>query len=87
MRMYIFILQLRYFCCSNFTIVCIQMLRHKKCFMFLFTETHRTVLSLISCFAGGVFLAACLLDIIPDYLSDINAELDARGVEVCSSMD
>ncbi|GAA6218891.1 zinc transporter ZIP1 [Lates japonicus] len=45
------------------------------------TETHRTVLSLISCFAGGVFLAACLLDIIPDYLSDINAELDARGVE------
>ncbi|XP_039996817.1 zinc transporter ZIP1 [Xiphias gladius] len=45
------------------------------------TETHRTVLSLISCFAGGVFLAACLLDIIPDYLSDINAELDARKVE------
>ncbi|KAM6949831.1 zinc transporter ZIP1-like [Lycodopsis pacificus] len=45
------------------------------------TDTHRTVLSLISCFAGGVFLAACLLDIIPDYLSDINAELDARSVE------
>ncbi|XP_028258604.1 zinc transporter ZIP1 [Parambassis ranga] len=44
-------------------------------------ETHRTVLSLISCFAGGVFLAACLLDIIPDYLSDINTELDARKVE------
>ncbi|XP_026176315.1 zinc transporter ZIP1 [Mastacembelus armatus] len=45
------------------------------------TEIHRTVLSLISCFAGGVFLAACLLDIIPDYLSDINTELDARQVE------
>ncbi|XP_023121055.1 zinc transporter ZIP1 [Amphiprion ocellaris] len=45
------------------------------------TDTHRTVLSLISCFAGGVFLAACLLDIIPDYLSDINTELDARKVE------
>ncbi|XP_029281941.1 zinc transporter ZIP1 isoform X1 [Cottoperca gobio] len=45
------------------------------------TEIHRTVLSLISCFAGGVFLAACLLDIIPDYLLDINAELDARKVE------
>ncbi|XP_042347831.1 zinc transporter ZIP1 [Plectropomus leopardus] len=45
------------------------------------TETHRTVLSLISCFAGGVFLAACLLDIIPDYLSDINAELAAQQVE------
>ncbi|AWP01399.1 putative zinc transporter ZIP1-like [Scophthalmus maximus] len=45
------------------------------------TEAHHTVLSLISCFAGGVFLAACLLDIIPDYLSDIHAELDARKVE------
>lgn len=45
------------------------------------TETHRAVLSLISCFAGGVFLAACLLDIIPDYLSDISTELDARKVE------
>ncbi|XP_044029092.1 zinc transporter ZIP1 [Siniperca chuatsi] len=45
------------------------------------TETHRTVLSLISCFAGGVFLAACLLDIIPDYLSDISVELDAWKVE------
>ncbi|XP_026234947.1 zinc transporter ZIP1 [Anabas testudineus] len=45
------------------------------------TETHRIVQSLISCFAGGVFLAACLLDIIPDYLSDINTELDARKVE------
>ncbi|XP_076027388.1 zinc transporter ZIP1 [Genypterus blacodes] len=45
------------------------------------TEIHRTVLSLISCFAGGVFLSACLLDIIPDYLSDMNAELEARMVE------
>ncbi|KAJ4947610.1 hypothetical protein JOQ06_009644 [Pogonophryne albipinna] len=45
------------------------------------TELHRTVLSLISCFAGGVFLAACLLDIIPDYLSDISAELAVRKVE------
>ncbi|XP_061831372.1 zinc transporter ZIP1-like [Nerophis lumbriciformis] len=45
------------------------------------TETHRTVLSLVSCFAGGVFLAACLLDIIPDYLSDINSVLDSRKLE------
>lgn len=45
------------------------------------TETHRTVLSLISCFAGGVFLAACLLDIIPDYLSDISTELVSRKIE------
>ncbi|XP_057693355.1 zinc transporter ZIP1 [Corythoichthys intestinalis] len=46
------------------------------------TETHRTVLSLISCFAGGVFLAACLLDIIPDYLADINAVLDSNMIEI-----
>ncbi|XP_066557700.1 zinc transporter ZIP1 [Amia ocellicauda] len=45
------------------------------------TETHRMVLSLISCFAGGVFLSACLLDIIPDYLSDIGVELEARRVD------
>ncbi|KAJ7986193.1 hypothetical protein DPEC_G00348240 [Dallia pectoralis] len=45
------------------------------------TEAHRMVLSFISCFAGGVFLAACLLDIIPDYLSDINAELAVRSVD------
>lgn len=45
------------------------------------TATHRTVLSLISCFAGGVFLAALLLDIIPDYLTDITSELTARQVE------
>lgn len=56
-------------------------------FVFAFPERHRTVLSLISCFAGGVFLAACLLDIIPDYLSDINTELDARGVEVRPRMN
>ncbi|KAL2088319.1 hypothetical protein ACEWY4_015218 [Coilia grayii] len=42
------------------------------------TDTHRAVLSYISCFAGGVFLAACLLDIIPDYLSDISTELSKR---------
>ncbi|KAI1889761.1 hypothetical protein AGOR_G00166260 [Albula goreensis] len=45
------------------------------------TETHKMVLSFISCFAGGVFLAACLLDIIPDYLSDIGTELNAREIE------
>ncbi|XP_061671405.1 zinc transporter ZIP1 isoform X1 [Syngnathoides biaculeatus] len=46
------------------------------------TETHRTVLSLISCFAGGVFLAACLLDIIPDYLEDMNTALDSNMMEI-----
>ncbi|XP_076880982.1 zinc transporter ZIP1 [Brachyhypopomus gauderio] len=46
------------------------------------TETHRIVLSFISCFAGGVFLAACLLDVIPDYLSDINGELNLRQLDI-----
>ncbi|XP_030622007.1 zinc transporter ZIP1 [Chanos chanos] len=46
------------------------------------TEMHRIMLSLISCFAGGVFLAACLLDIIPDYLSDMSEELRTQGLDV-----
>ncbi|XP_027019955.1 zinc transporter ZIP1 [Tachysurus fulvidraco] len=45
------------------------------------TEIHRIVLSLISCFAGGVFLAACLLDIIPDYLSDISEQLQDTNID------
>ncbi|XP_066464957.1 zinc transporter ZIP1 [Eleutherodactylus coqui] len=32
----------------------------------------RRALSLISCFSGGVFLATCLLDLLPDYLSGMN---------------
>ncbi|XP_067873762.1 zinc transporter ZIP1 isoform X2 [Heterodontus francisci] len=36
---------------------------------------HQLLLSICSCFAGGVFLAACLLDVLPDYLSHINEEL------------
>ncbi|KAJ6656932.1 hypothetical protein lerEdw1_002933 [Lerista edwardsae] len=35
----------------------------------------RKSLSLVSCFAGGVFLATCLLDLIPDYLASINSAL------------
>lgn len=62
--------------------LCLSSCWNRTCFISPFAETHRTVLSLISCFAGGVFLAACLLDIIPDYLSDISSELDARKVEV-----
>lgn len=62
-------------------------LKHKACFVFVFADIHRMVLSLISCFAGGVFLAACLLDIIPDYLSDIGTVLDAREVEVSRNND
>ncbi|KAM4661916.1 zinc transporter ZIP1 isoform 2-T2 [Discoglossus pictus] len=37
--------------------------------------THRKTLSLISCFSGGVFLATCLLDLVPNYLSSINESL------------
>ncbi|XP_072324925.1 zinc transporter ZIP1 isoform X2 [Scyliorhinus torazame] len=44
------------------------------------TACHRLFLSLCSCFAGGVFLAACLLDVLPDYLSHINEELDKLQV-------
>lgn len=36
----------------------------------------RRVLSLLSCLAGGVFLATCLLDLLPDYLADMNAALE-----------
>ncbi|XP_040198439.1 zinc transporter ZIP1-like [Rana temporaria] len=35
------------------------------------TDIHQMWLSFISCIAGGVFLAACLLDIVPDFLSDM----------------
>lgn len=45
------------------------------------TELHKAVLSFVSCFAGGVFLSACLLDIIPDYLSDIHGELQKRDLD------
>ncbi|XP_039608653.1 zinc transporter ZIP1-like [Polypterus senegalus] len=33
--------------------------------------TCRRNMSLVSCFAGGVFLATCLLDLVPDYLAGI----------------
>uniref|UniRef100_A0A2K5Q8S3 Solute carrier family 39 member 1 n=1 Tax=Cebus imitator TaxID=2715852 RepID=A0A2K5Q8S3_CEBIM len=37
-------------------------------------------LSLVSCFAGGVFLATCLLDLLPDYLAAIDEALVALHV-------
>lgn len=40
----------------------------------------RRLLSLISCFAGGVFLATCLLDLLPDYLQGINEAFSSAGV-------
>ena len=39
-------------------------------------------LSLVSCFAGGVFLATCLLDLLPDYLAAIDEALEALHVTV-----
>lgn len=41
---------------------------------------HRRSLSLLSCLAGGVFLATCLLDLIPDFLSDMAAALDKMKI-------
>lgn len=40
------------------------------------------MLSLISCFAGGVFLATCLLDLLPDYLQSINEAFSNAGITV-----
>ncbi|XP_054483324.1 zinc transporter ZIP1-like [Anoplopoma fimbria] len=43
-------------------------------------DLRRRLLSLISCFAGGVFLATCLLDLLPDYLQGINEAFSIAGV-------
>ncbi|XP_048476428.1 zinc transporter ZIP1 [Rhincodon typus] len=40
----------------------------------------RRILSLFSCLAGGVFLATCLLDLLPDFLSDMAAVLDKMKI-------
>ncbi|XP_060890460.1 zinc transporter ZIP1-like [Labrus mixtus] len=43
-------------------------------------DLRRRLLSLISCFAGGVFLATCLLDLLPDYLQSINEAFSNAGI-------
>ncbi|XP_075431615.1 zinc transporter ZIP1-like [Ascaphus truei] len=43
-------------------------------------EVHQKLLSFISCLAGGVFLAACLLDIVPDFLSDMKDEMQKQQI-------
>ncbi|XP_023657020.1 zinc transporter ZIP1 isoform X1 [Paramormyrops kingsleyae] len=43
-------------------------------------EARRKVLGLVSCFAGGVFLATCLLDLVPDYLVEINNAFSNLGI-------
>lgn len=45
-------------------------------------ETRHKVVSLVSCFAGGVFFATCLLDLVPDYLSGINEAFSSLGITV-----
>lgn len=47
-------------------------------------DWRRRLLSFISCFAGGVFLATCLLDLLPDYLQGINDAFSSAGVTVGS---
>ncbi|KAM5170435.1 zinc transporter ZIP1-like [Mantella aurantiaca] len=44
------------------------------------TETHQMCLSFISCIAGGVFLAACLLDIVPDFLGDMKEAMEKNQI-------
>lgn len=48
-----------------------------------FSETQQMWLSFISCIAGGVFLAACLLDIVPDFLKDMKEVMEAKQITVC----
>ncbi|XP_042327443.1 zinc transporter ZIP1-like [Sceloporus undulatus] len=38
--------------------------------------------SILSCAAGGVFLAACLLDIVPDSLADLREEMQRRSLSL-----
>lgn len=45
-------------------------------------ELRRRILSLTSCFAGGVFFATCLLDLLPDYLDGINKAFDDAGIKL-----
>ncbi|CAL8288163.1 unnamed protein product [Merluccius merluccius] len=41
----------------------------------------RRWLSLVSCFAGGVFLATCLLDLLPDYLEGMKQAFNTAGLK------
>ncbi|XP_017295424.1 zinc transporter ZIP1 [Kryptolebias marmoratus] len=45
-------------------------------------DVRRRWLSLISCFAGGVFLATCLLDLLPDYLQGISGAFSSSGIKL-----
>ncbi|MED6235097.1 hypothetical protein ATANTOWER_015752 [Ataeniobius toweri] len=45
-------------------------------------DFRRRLLSWISCFSGGVFLATCLLDLLPDYLQSINEAFRNAGIKL-----
>uniref|UniRef100_A0A1A7WZM6 Solute carrier family 39 (Zinc transporter), member 3 n=1 Tax=Iconisemion striatum TaxID=60296 RepID=A0A1A7WZM6_9TELE len=46
------------------------------------SDVRRRLLSLISCFAGGVFLATCLLDLLPDFLQGIGEAFISAGIKL-----
>ncbi|XP_073424703.1 zinc transporter ZIP1-like [Dendrobates tinctorius] len=50
-----------------------------KCFQ-AGREAQQMWLSFISCVAGGVFLAACLLDIVPDFLNDMKEAMQEHQI-------
>uniref|UniRef100_A0A8C4ZLC5 Solute carrier family 39 member 1 n=1 Tax=Gadus morhua TaxID=8049 RepID=A0A8C4ZLC5_GADMO len=45
-------------------------------------ERQRRWLGLLSCFACGVFLATCLLDLLPDYLEGMTQACNTAGLKV-----
>ncbi|XP_030605851.1 zinc transporter ZIP3 [Archocentrus centrarchus] len=61
----------------GFTPFCI--VRGAGCFS-VQPDLRRLLLSLISCFAGGVFFATCLLDLLPDYLQSISEAFSSAGI-------
>lgn len=46
------------------------------------SDSRRHLLGLISCFSGGVFLATCLLDLLPDFLQSIGEAFRNAGIKV-----
>ncbi|CAL8354437.1 unnamed protein product [Arctogadus glacialis] len=47
----------------------------------LHPERQRRWLGLLSCFAGGVLLATCLLDLLPDYLEGMTQACNTAGLK------
>ncbi|XP_044139180.1 zinc transporter ZIP1-like [Bufo gargarizans] len=43
-------------------------------------ETQQMWISFIGCIAGGVFLSACLLDIVPDFLRDMKEAMEQQQI-------